>query len=458
MLFATVLSAQEMPFCIYGPAGYPFIPDFMISQEYATRGLRLNPEGKCYYIYNSIFHGEFFTNSSYSLGLIDTDGTNTLRFMGHYSSGIPLFGTGVACTVIDDQGFRWQYFDMPGYSGYSQPFNPNTDIEYYHVQTDRIDDEHAVVLFIGPVSPRYLCKLDRDANEIWGFPIDISHETADRPCFAVIALDEDSYAFGLSRQTHLELRVMSSSGELEHLEIIPSETYYGSFHKTKIPGTILVTYREAGVNKLGKFSNNAFSYITELGAYADNAYHYQVDADENYIYVMGNSASPNGARLSKLDWEGNLVWSNFFPGCKNWSVQDQLEISDTGSVFIALAEISRRSYLIAKVLADGSQNVTSIDNPSAPAFTGEMSVFPNPFRESTTIRFEKKSHGFLQINIYNLKGQKLRTFSGTDLPKKEREIVWDGKDNGGQNCATGLYMIQLQDSEGSRVHKALKLK
>jgi ligand-binding sensor domain-containing protein len=84
--------------------------------------------------------------------------------------------------------------------------------------------------------------------------------------------------------------------------------------------------------------------------------------------------------------------------------------------------------------------------------------YPNPFRESTTIRFEKKSDGFLQVNIYNLKGQKLRTFEGTDLPRGEREIVWDGKDEHGQNCATGLYLIQMQDRAGSRTRKALKLK
>ncbi|MCB5261806.1 MAG: T9SS type A sorting domain-containing protein [Candidatus Cloacimonetes bacterium] len=84
--------------------------------------------------------------------------------------------------------------------------------------------------------------------------------------------------------------------------------------------------------------------------------------------------------------------------------------------------------------------------------------YPNPFKESTAIRFEKTTDGPLQINIYNLKGQKLRTYSIAALPKGEREIVWDGKDNRGQNCASGLYLIQIQDREGSRIHKAVKLK
>ena len=82
--------------------------------------------------------------------------------------------------------------------------------------------------------------------------------------------------------------------------------------------------------------------------------------------------------------------------------------------------------------------------------------YPNPFRESTTIRFEKRTQGPLHINIYNLKGQKV--WSHTGIHSAKGEIQWDGKDKHGQNCATGLYLIQLQDKEGSRIHKALKLK
>ncbi|MCK9583647.1 MAG: T9SS type A sorting domain-containing protein [Candidatus Cloacimonetes bacterium] len=82
--------------------------------------------------------------------------------------------------------------------------------------------------------------------------------------------------------------------------------------------------------------------------------------------------------------------------------------------------------------------------------------YPNPFKESTTIRYEKRTDGPLQINIYNLKGQKVWTQTG--LPAAKGEFLWDGKDQYGQNCATGVYLIQMKDREGSRIHKALKLK
>lgn len=82
--------------------------------------------------------------------------------------------------------------------------------------------------------------------------------------------------------------------------------------------------------------------------------------------------------------------------------------------------------------------------------------YPNPFKTSTTIRVDKIAEGPLHIKIYNMKGQLLWTHTGSDTSPKE--ISWNGKDKHGQDCATGIYLIRVQDGAGSRTHKALKLK
>jgi ligand-binding sensor domain-containing protein len=82
--------------------------------------------------------------------------------------------------------------------------------------------------------------------------------------------------------------------------------------------------------------------------------------------------------------------------------------------------------------------------------------YPNPFAESTTIRYEKRTASPLSIRIYNVKGQLVWSESG--IPSSKGEIHWDGKDKHGRNCATGLYLIQLHDQDGSSIHKALKLR
>jgi len=85
-------------------------------------------------------------------------------------------------------------------------------------------------------------------------------------------------------------------------------------------------------------------------------------------------------------------------------------------------------------------------------------IYPNPFRDHTTIRLSKHGSAEARINIYNLKGQKLRTYQVKGNAKAEPEIVWDGLDDQGSECASGLYLIQIKDGTRSFAMKALRLK
>ena len=71
--------------------------------------------------------------------------------------------------------------------------------------------------------------------------------------------------------------------------------------------------------------------------------------------------------------------------------------------------------------------------------------FPNPFTSSTTISFScHKDAKNAEISIYNLKGQKIKTFSNQQISKStNQQIVWDGTDNNGNPVSSGLYFYQM---------------
>jgi len=71
---------------------------------------------------------------------------------------------------------------------------------------------------------------------------------------------------------------------------------------------------------------------------------------------------------------------------------------------------------------------------------------PNPFNPSTIIQFSiENTAENTAIIIYNLKGQKVKTFSSNCHPELvEGSIVWDGKDEGGNPVSSGLYFYKLQ--------------
>lgn len=74
-----------------------------------------------------------------------------------------------------------------------------------------------------------------------------------------------------------------------------------------------------------------------------------------------------------------------------------------------------------------------------------LNVYPNPFSEKLNIKWNSLDNH--EIDIYNLKGQKIRTLKGTSEPS------WDGTDNLGQKCPQGIYLI----NSGSLSAKILKL-
>lgn len=78
------------------------------------------------------------------------------------------------------------------------------------------------------------------------------------------------------------------------------------------------------------------------------------------------------------------------------------------------------------------------------------SVYPNPFKETISIKYHSSSAQTIQMNVYDIKGRKIRHI---ETPaSKDQELTWDAKDHQGHKSANGIYLIEI--SNGS--HKDLK--
>jgi hypothetical protein len=83
--------------------------------------------------------------------------------------------------------------------------------------------------------------------------------------------------------------------------------------------------------------------------------------------------------------------------------------------------------------------------------------YPNPFNPSTTISFNltTKDAKDAKVEIYNLKGQKIREFSIFNF---KSSIVWDGTDQNDNSVASGIYLYRLKVGEIDVSCKMLLLK
>ena len=72
--------------------------------------------------------------------------------------------------------------------------------------------------------------------------------------------------------------------------------------------------------------------------------------------------------------------------------------------------------------------------------------YPNPFTHSTTISLGLNTDNteVTEISIYNIKGQKIRTFANEQISKSpNQQIIWDGKDDSGAKVSSGIYFYKL---------------
>ncbi len=113
--------------------------------------------------------------------------------------------------------------------------------------------------------------------------------------------------------------------------------------------------------------------------------------------------------------------------------------------------------------ADGSliETVARTNASEVKVIPGEFALhqnFPNPFNPSTEIRFDLPEAGKVNLAIYNLMGQKIRTLSSGEMTPGYHAIVWDGTNDLGSQVATGMYFYAIQTSEFQATKKMLFMK
>jgi hypothetical protein len=114
-----------------------------------------------------------------------------------------------------------------------------------------------------------------------------------------------------------------------------------------------------------------------------------------------------------------------------------------GSIQLALFDdndeiITRKKIDVMTVLAS---NELSLSPP-----------FPNPANPSTNIQYSIPSDGSVRIEIFNILGQLMRSFSEEEKPAGLWNVPWDGRDTNGEIVTSGVYLIKMQAEINGKRH------
>jgi len=83
--------------------------------------------------------------------------------------------------------------------------------------------------------------------------------------------------------------------------------------------------------------------------------------------------------------------------------------------------------------------------------------YPNPFNPETTIEFNNPVQGEVNINIYNLKGQLVKSLLQDNLTQGVHKVVWQGTDSNNRQVASGVYFYRVTNSNRGSITKKIIL-
>jgi len=75
---------------------------------------------------------------------------------------------------------------------------------------------------------------------------------------------------------------------------------------------------------------------------------------------------------------------------------------------------------------------------------------PNPFNPTTTIDYALPSPSKVEIAVFGIDGRCIRQIVSGVVPAGTHQVTWDGRDNRGQQAASGLYFCRMEAGSYSR--------
>ena len=98
---------------------------------------------------------------------------------------------------------------------------------------------------------------------------------------------------------------------------------------------------------------------------------------------------------------------------------------------------------------------TGIDDLTPLPADFSLANYPNPFNPETVISFELPATSEVILEIYDISGRKVRTLIDGQRATGYGQRVWDGRNDAGEQVASGLYLYRLSSPEFSAARRML---
>jgi len=142
-------------------------------------------------------------------------------------------------------------------------------------------------------------------------------------------------------------------------------------------------------------------------------------------------------------------------------IRDQIDISEYAGELVFIAIRHHNSNNKGRMRVDDftiDVTVSDIDTPIPQVVNALQANYPNPFNPETTIKYSVKTNTHVTLEIFNVKGQKVRTLVNGPVEAGNRQVIWNGIDDRGQGVASGVYFYRMKTDDYTATKRMMLIK
>jgi len=194
------------------------------------------------------------------------------------------------------------------------------------------------------------------------------------------------------------------------------------------------------VKKSGTSIDVSWDYKENLWA-AQETCRLRIAEDENFINTIYESGLQ---RFSKNKFEIKGV-----------------QLDSTRSYYLRLDIKSIFDFSSKIVVPIKNGQITAIERAQSAVLLQNFTLnqnYPNPFNPQTTISFQLRRGAHINLDIFDIKGVKIRALINEPRPAGSYNVNWNGYNSNGRKAASGIYLYKMTAGNKTFVRRMLLLK
>jgi subtilisin family serine protease len=169
------------------------------------------------------------------------------------------------------------------------------------------------------------------------------------------------------------------------------------------------------------------------------------------------------AQYSREAWSQKICLTTDIDGTKKGP--PSLQLDRTGSLHLMFGSL--KNNITTKVYHMVSEPVcgpdtSTTEKPDTTTYIPDSFAlyqnYPNPFNSETIINYDLPVDTEVELVIFNVLGQKVRTLMNEKEKAGENSIPWDGRDDRGLPLGSGTYLLRMKCDDFIEVKKMMLLR